>query len=104
LSLLGAGQFQYLGIPNKVRILAPIHKLHLWLKGDNSKCSYGVQVSDAGGWNLESAVCRPPRSCSAPYTGGRMLMDVLANVATDAVKELRMTRKGLSSWEVRHAS
>ena len=27
----------------------PIHKLHFWLKGDNSKCSYGVQVTDAGG-------------------------------------------------------
>ena len=43
------GQFQYLGIPNKVKIQAPVHKLHYWLKGDNSKCSYGVQVTDAGG-------------------------------------------------------
>jgi len=46
---VGTGQFQYLGIPNKVRIQAPVHKLRFWLKGDNSKCSYGVQVSDAKG-------------------------------------------------------
>jgi hypothetical protein len=46
---VGVGQFQYLGIPNKVRILAPVHKLHFWLKGDNSLCSYGVQVNDASG-------------------------------------------------------
>ncbi len=45
----GAGQFQYLRIPNKVNIQAPVHQLRFWLKGDNSKCSYGVQVSDAGG-------------------------------------------------------
>jgi hypothetical protein len=46
---LGTGGFQYLGIPNKVTIQAPVHKLHYWLKGDNSKCSYGLQVTDAGG-------------------------------------------------------
>jgi beta-glucanase (GH16 family) len=46
---LATGGFQYLGIPNEVRILAPVHKLHYWLKGDNSKCSYGLQVTDAGG-------------------------------------------------------
>ncbi|MGA2034490.1 MAG: carbohydrate binding domain-containing protein, partial [Thermoguttaceae bacterium] len=46
---LGTGSFQYLGIPNKVKIQAPIHKLHYWLKGDNSKCSYGLQVNDASG-------------------------------------------------------
>jgi hypothetical protein len=46
---LGTGGFQYLGIPNKVGIQAPVHKLHYWLKGNNSKCSYGLQVTDAGG-------------------------------------------------------
>ncbi len=46
---LGAGQFQYLGVPNKTRIQATVHTLHFWLRGDNSKCSYGVQVSDASG-------------------------------------------------------
>jgi len=46
---VGTGDFQYLGIPNKVRIQAPIHKLRYWIKGDNSKCSYGLQVSDASG-------------------------------------------------------
>lgn len=46
---LGEGNFQYLGIPNKRRIEAPMHRLHFWLKGDGSKCSYGVQVSDASG-------------------------------------------------------
>ena len=46
---LGAGNFQYLGIANKVKIQAPVHKLHYWLKGDNSKCSYGLQVTDASG-------------------------------------------------------
>jgi hypothetical protein len=46
---LGAGGFQYLGIPNKVKLLAPVHKLRYWLKGDNSKCSFGLQVTDARG-------------------------------------------------------
>lgn len=46
---LATGKFQYLGIPNKVRIDTPIHKLRYWLKGDNSKCSYGLQVTDANG-------------------------------------------------------
>ena len=46
---VAGGNFQYLGVPNKVRILVPAHKLHFWLKGDNSKCSYGVQITDAGG-------------------------------------------------------
>ena len=46
---LSTGNFQYLGIPNKVRVLAPVHQLHFWLKGDDSMCSYGVQVSDASG-------------------------------------------------------
>ncbi|SPE60546.1 conserved exported hypothetical protein [Verrucomicrobia bacterium] len=46
---LGTGDFQYLGIPNKVKIQAPVHKLHFWLRGDDSKCSYGLQVTDAGG-------------------------------------------------------
>ncbi len=46
---LGAGQFQYLGIPNKTRIQAPVHKLHFMLYGDNSRCSYAVQLTDARG-------------------------------------------------------
>ena len=46
---LGAGPFQYLGIPNKTTIHGPIHKLRFMLYGDNSKCSYGVQVRDAHG-------------------------------------------------------
>ena len=46
---VGTGQFQYLGVPNKVNILSPVHQLRFWMRGDNSKCSYGVQVGDAGG-------------------------------------------------------
>jgi hypothetical protein len=46
---LGNGGFQYLGIPIKVAVHAPVHKLRFGLKGDNSKCSYGLQVTDAGG-------------------------------------------------------
>jgi len=46
---VSTGSFQYLGIPNKVRIQAPVRTLRFWLKGDNSTCSYGVQVSDASG-------------------------------------------------------
>jgi len=46
---VGEGQFQYIGIPNKARIRAPVHKLRFLLHGDGSKCSYGVQVTDAGG-------------------------------------------------------
>ncbi len=46
---LGTGNFQYLGISNKVKLQAPVDKLRFWLRGDNSKCSYGLQVTDAGG-------------------------------------------------------
>ncbi|MGO9114658.1 MAG: carbohydrate binding domain-containing protein [Thermoguttaceae bacterium] len=45
----GTGSFQYIGIPNKVKIQAPVHTLRFWLKGDNSKCSCAVQISDASG-------------------------------------------------------
>jgi hypothetical protein len=45
----GQGQFQYLGIPNKTKIQAPIHQLRFTLYGDISKCSYGVQLTDVGG-------------------------------------------------------
>ncbi len=27
----------------------PVHRLRFWIKGDNSECAYGVQVTDAGG-------------------------------------------------------
>ncbi len=46
---LGTGQFQYLGIPNKVNVQTAVLTLRYWLKGNDSKCSYGVQVSDAAG-------------------------------------------------------
>src|ERR1700722_16603539 len=46
---VGTGQFQYLGIPNKTKIQAPVHRLRYMLYGDNSKCSYGVQITDARG-------------------------------------------------------
>lgn len=46
---LDTGNFQYLGIPNKVSILAPVHTLRFRLKGDDSGCSYGIQITDAGG-------------------------------------------------------
>lgn len=40
---------EYLGIPNKVNIQAPIHRLHYRLKGDNSQCQLGLRLTDAGG-------------------------------------------------------
>jgi hypothetical protein len=43
-----AGQ-QYLGLPNPLKVKAPIHKLYLHVKGDNSGCGLGVQVADASG-------------------------------------------------------
>ena len=46
---VATGGFQYLGIPNKVRLQAPVHRLRFWLRGDSSRCSYGVQMSDAHG-------------------------------------------------------
>lgn len=42
------GDFQYLGIPNQVRILAAAKTLRYWICGDGRQCSYGVQVTDAG--------------------------------------------------------
>jgi hypothetical protein len=46
---VSAGDFQYLGIPFKAQLNGPIHKLRYWLKGDNSKCSYGLQLKDIHG-------------------------------------------------------
>jgi hypothetical protein len=46
---LGTGSFQYLGIPIPLKIQAPVHKLRYWIKGDNSKCCYGLQVTDSTG-------------------------------------------------------
>lgn len=45
----GAGNFEYLGIPNKVNIQASIHKVHFMLKGDNSGCGIGLRLNDADG-------------------------------------------------------
>lgn len=44
---LEGGNFQYLGIPIKVKVFGPVHKLRFRLKGDNSKSSYGLQIADA---------------------------------------------------------
>jgi hypothetical protein len=43
------GAFQYLGVPNKLKINAPVNKLRYWVRGDRSNCSYGVQLSDLHG-------------------------------------------------------
>ncbi len=40
---------EYLGIPNKVCILSPVHKLIFSVFGDESRCGLGVQVYDASG-------------------------------------------------------
>lgn len=46
---VGTGQFQYLGISLPVQIPTAIHQVRFWLKGDGSKCTYGVRVDDASG-------------------------------------------------------
>ncbi|QEH37426.1 Endo-1,3-1,4-beta-glycanase ExsH [Aquisphaera giovannonii] len=46
---VATGNFQYLGVPIAVKILAPIHRLRYWVHGDGSGCSYGVQITDARG-------------------------------------------------------
>lgn len=46
---VGNGNFEYLGVPNKVKIQAPIHKLRYMLKGDKKGCSYGLRLLDASG-------------------------------------------------------
>ncbi|HTH48941.1 MAG TPA: family 16 glycosylhydrolase [Candidatus Limnocylindria bacterium] len=46
---VGTGQFQYLGIPLPAALPTAIHQLRFWLKGDGSKCTYGVRVDDASG-------------------------------------------------------
>ncbi len=46
---LANGPFQYLGIPVKTEILAPVHTLRFMLYGDGSNCSYGVRLTDASG-------------------------------------------------------
>ncbi|WP_422929261.1 glycoside hydrolase family 16 protein [Singulisphaera sp. PoT] len=43
------GPFEYLGLTNKVNILAPVHKLRFALLGDGSGCTYGVRLLDAKG-------------------------------------------------------
>jgi len=46
---VSTGGGQYLGVPNKIRVQGPAQQLRFWLRGDNSKASYGIQVSDAFG-------------------------------------------------------
>ncbi|QVL33586.1 family 16 glycosylhydrolase [Telmatocola sphagniphila] len=46
---LDKGGIEYLGIPNPIRVNAPIHKVKYWIFGDNSKCGYALQVADAHG-------------------------------------------------------
>ena len=46
---LAKGDFQYLGVPNKTKILARVRTLRFMLRGDKSNCSYGVQLTDARG-------------------------------------------------------
>ena len=46
---VATGGFQYLGLPNTVELAGPVRELHFWLFGNDSHCSYGVQVTDAGG-------------------------------------------------------
>lgn len=46
---VAGGAFQYLGIPNKVKVHGPVRKLRYWLEGDGAKCSYGLQVTDSHG-------------------------------------------------------
>src|SRR5436190_14798680 len=46
---VASAKFQYLGIPNKVRIQGPVQMLRYWLRGDGSKCSLGLQITDAKG-------------------------------------------------------
>jgi len=40
---------EYLGVVNKVSIQAPIHTLHVMVKGDNSGCGLGLRFTDADG-------------------------------------------------------
>ena len=40
---------EYLGLPIKVNIQAPIHKLRYMIKGDNSGSGYGLRLTDASG-------------------------------------------------------
>ncbi len=46
---LEEGQFQYLGISLPVNLPTAVHQLRFWLRGDGSKCTYGVRVDDASG-------------------------------------------------------
>jgi hypothetical protein len=40
---------QYLGVANRVRILAPIHKLHFWVRSDGSDAGLAVYLTDVSG-------------------------------------------------------
>jgi hypothetical protein len=44
---VSTGSFQYVGIPITVNIQAPVQKVRFWLRGDGSKCSYGIRITDA---------------------------------------------------------
>jgi Glycosyl hydrolases family 16 len=46
---VGEGSFQYLGVPVKTKIQSPVHKLRYGMLGNDSKCSYGVQITDIRG-------------------------------------------------------
>jgi hypothetical protein len=43
------GEAQYLGVANRVRILAPVHKLHFWVRSDGSDAGLAVYLTDVSG-------------------------------------------------------
>lgn len=46
---IGKGNFEYIGVPTKIKIQSPIHKFRYLLRGDKSGCSYGLRLLDASG-------------------------------------------------------
>jgi hypothetical protein len=66
------GNLQYLGIPLKTQLNGPIHKLSYWLEGDNSKCSYGLQLKDIHGKTHQFKSSQP--GTVIDFTGWRELV------------------------------
>lgn len=62
---------QYLGVSNRVRIQAPIHRVHFWLYGDGSGCGYGLYLADAGD---ETHKFRDPASMKIDFKGWKEIV------------------------------
>ena len=61
--------YQYIGVANKVKIQSAVHRLHFYLYGNSSRCTFGVQLQDAFGETHQYARGLLPHGGIVDFTG-----------------------------------